>query len=88
MISELDIAKMLENTAIYSVFMLWVVGRGGGDHIYIYIYMNFWKILYDCSWVCLISIIWVLRPSHFVLGPEALQTPKHFPNPEPLNSNS
>ena len=40
MISELDIAKMLENTAIYCVFMLWVVlGGGGGDHIYIYIHM-------------------------------------------------
>ena len=37
MISELDIAKILENTAIYSVFMLWVV-LGGGDEIYIYIY--------------------------------------------------
>ena len=36
MISELDIAKMPENTAIYSVFMLWVV-LGGGVTIYIYI---------------------------------------------------
>ena len=40
MISELDIAKMLENTAIYSVFMLWVVLGGGGDHIYIYTYLH------------------------------------------------
>ena len=38
MISELDIAKMLENTAIYSVFMLWVVLGGVTIHIYIYIY--------------------------------------------------
>ena len=39
MISELDIAKMLENTAIYSVFMLWVVLGGGGGTIYIYIHI-------------------------------------------------
>ena len=39
MISELDIAKMLENTNIYSVSMLCVV-LGGGDHIYIYIYIH------------------------------------------------
>ena len=32
---------MLDNTAIYSVFMLWVVlgGVTGGDHIYIYAYV-------------------------------------------------
>ena len=31
---------MLENTAISSVFMLWVV-LGGGDHVYIYIYIGY-----------------------------------------------
>ena len=39
---------MLENTAIYSVFMLWVVlaGGGGGDHIHIYIYIDTYIYIY------------------------------------------
>ena len=52
MISELDIAKMLESTAIYSAFMLRVVlGGGGGDHIHIYIY------IYLFIYLCYIHII-------------------------------
>ena len=34
---------MLENTAIYSVCMLWVVLGGGADHIYIYIYIYIYR---------------------------------------------